>query len=214
MEQSKKTAITKQKILDAAENEFAKFGLAAARVDSIAKNAGVNKQLIYAHFSSKENLYSVILEIVYARLAEYEKKLECTEFSGTDTCREIILDYFDFLVNNPAFVRLMLWENLNNAACVGDVHTNLFEGTQNLLRRGIEKGYVRSDIDVEQTAMSFNLFCFSAFSNIHTVSKLLKKDLNTKEELKKRAEHIADVLSEYTVRITPDTQKGRMYKHD
>jgi len=199
MEQSKKTAITKQKILDAAEIEFSKFGLAAARVDSIAKNAGVNKQLIYAHFTSKENLYSVILDIVYSRLAEYENKLLATDFSGMNTCREIILDYFDFLVNNPSFVRLMLWENLNNADCVGDVNVNLFSGTQNLLLQGIEKGFVRKDIDVEQTAMSFNLFCFSAFSNVYTVSKLLKKDLNTTEELKKRANHIADVLTKYTL---------------
>ena len=94
----------------------------------------------------------------------------------------------------------MLWENLNNAQCVGDIRTNLFSGTRNILYKGIEKGVIRNDIDVEQTAMSFNLFCFSAFSNIHTISKLMKKDLNTKEELKKRARHIADVLSHYTIK--------------
>ena len=200
MEQSKKTAITKKKILKAAEEEFASFGLNAARVDSIAKNAGVNKQLIYAHFTNKENLYSVILEKVYARLGEYEQNLVYSEFEGEETVKKIVLDYFDFLLENPNFVRLMLWENLNNAKCVGDVRTNLFTGTRNLLCKGIEKGIIRSDIDIEQTAMSFNLFCFSAFSNVHTISKLLKKDLYTKEELRKRAEHIADILTDYTIK--------------
>ncbi len=200
MEQSKKSAITRKKILKAAEEEFSANGLSAARVDSIAHRAGVNKQLIYAHFSSKENLYSVILESVYARLGEYEKNLVYEEFKGEDTVRKIILDYFDFLLSNPSFVRLMLWENLNNAQCVGDVRANLFSGTRNILCKGIEKGVIREDLDVEQTAMSFNLFCFSAFSNIHTISKLLKKDLNTKEELHKRAHHIADVLTHYTIK--------------
>ena len=200
MEQSKKTAITKKKILKAAEEEFASFGLNAARVDSIAKNAGVNKQLIYAHFTNKENLYSVILEKVYGRLGEYEQNLVYSEFEGEETVKKIVLDYFDFLLENPNFVRLMLWENLNNAKCVGDVRTNLFTGTRNLLCKGIEKGIIRSDIDIEQTAMSFNLFCFSAFSNVHTISKLLKKDLYTKEELRKRAEHIADILTDYTIK--------------
>jgi len=200
MEQSKKSALTKEKILKAAEDEFSLNGLAAARVDSIAKKAGVNKQLIYAHFSSKENLYSVILEIVYARLGEYEKNLVYSDFSGVDTVKKIIIDYFDFLISNPSFVRLMLWENLNNAQCLGDVRTNLFTGTRNLLYKGIEKGVIREDIDVEQTAMSFNLFCFSAFSNVHTISKLLNKDLFTKEELRKRAEHIADVLTHFTIK--------------
>ena len=69
MEQSKKSAITRKKILKAAEEEFSANGLSAARVDSIAHRAGVNKQLIYAHFSSKENLYSVILERL--RLSPY-----------------------------------------------------------------------------------------------------------------------------------------------
>ena len=200
MEQSKKTAITKEKILKAAEEEFSANGLSAARVDTIAQKAGVNKQLIYAHFSSKEKLYSVILEKVYARLSEYEQNLVYTEFKGADTVEKIIIDYFDFLLNNPSFVRLMLWENLNNAQCVGDIRTNLFSGTRNILFKGIEKGVIRDDLDVEQTAMSFNLFCFSAFSNIHTISKLLKKDLNTKEELQKRARHIADVLTHYTIK--------------
>lgn len=200
MEQSKKTAITKKKILKAAEEEFASFGLNAARVDSIAKNAGVNKQLIYAHFVNKENLYSVILEKVYGRLGEYEQNLVYSEFEGEETVKKIVLDYFDFLLENPNFVRLMLWENLNNAKCVGDVRTNLFTGTRNLLCKGIEKGIIRSDIDIEQTAMSFNLFCFSAFSNVHTISKLLKKDLYTKEELRKRAEHIADIFTDYTIK--------------
>lgn len=200
MEQSKKTAITKKKILKAAEEEFSQYGLNAARVDSIAKNAGVNKQLIYAHFVNKENLYSIILERVYARLGEYEQNLVYSEFEGKGTVKKIVLDYFDFLLKNPNFVRLMLWENLNNAKCVGDVRTNLFTGTRNLLCKGIEKGIIRSDIDIEQTAMSFNLFCFSAFSNVHTISKLLKKDLYTKEELRKRAEHIADILADYTIK--------------
>lgn len=202
MEQSKKSALTREKILKAAEEEFSVNGLGAARVDSIAKRAGVNKQLIYAHFTSKENLYSVILEIVYARLGEYEKNLVYSDFKGVDTVKKIIIDYFDFLISNPSFVRLMLWENLNNAKCLGEVRTNLFTGTRNLLCKGIEKGVIRDDIDVEQTAMSFNLFCFSAFSNVHTISKLLKKDLYTKEELLKRAEHIADVLTHFTIKGT------------
>ena len=75
MKQSEKTEITKNKILAAAEIEFAENGLSATKVDDIAKRAGVNKQLIYAHYNSKENLYCTILKVVYGRYAEYEKVL-------------------------------------------------------------------------------------------------------------------------------------------
>ena len=197
MEQSKKSAITRQKILDSAEAEFAQNGLAAARVDAIAKNAGVNKQLIYAHFQSKENLYSVILSEVYIRLSEYEKVLSESSFTGMETIRMIVMEYFKFLMDNPSFVRLMLWENLNGAAYVGDVKISLFAGAEKLLKQGVENGFLRKDLDIEQTAMSLNMFCFSAFSNIHTMSKLLGKDLSIQAELEKRADHIYEVLVKY-----------------
>ncbi len=47
---------TRQKILEAARAEFARHGLAGARVERIARKAKVNKAMLYYHFQSKENL--------------------------------------------------------------------------------------------------------------------------------------------------------------
>ena len=44
-------------ILDAARREFAEHGLAGARVARIARRAGLNKQLIYYYFGSKDGLF-------------------------------------------------------------------------------------------------------------------------------------------------------------
>ena len=197
MKQTVKTEITRRKILEAAESEFSALGLAAARIDSIAKTADVNKQMIYAHFKSKEGLYRAVLERVYMRLSEYQDIIANFDFEGIDTVRKIISEYFSFLINNPSFVRLMLWENLNNAMYVGDIKTTLFSGIENVLRKGIKKGVIRKDLDIEQTIISFNMFCFSAFSNVYTISKLLDKDLSSKEELAKRSIHITEVLLKY-----------------
>ena len=71
----KKSDITRQKILAAAETEFAEVGLYGARVDSIAERAGVNKRMIYAHFGNKEQLYVTVLTMVYNRMAEAEEIL-------------------------------------------------------------------------------------------------------------------------------------------
>ena len=197
MKQTVKTEITRRKILEAAESEFSALGLAAARIDSIAKTADVNKQMIYAHFKSKEGLYRAVLERVYMRLSEYQDIIANFDFEGIDTVRKIISEYFSFLINNPSFVRLMLWENLNNAMYVGDIKTTLFSGIENVLRKGIKKGVIRKDLDIEQTIIAFNMFCFSAFSNVYTISTLLDKDLSSKEELAKRSIHITEVLLKY-----------------
>jgi len=199
MKQSEKTEITKRKILEAAEVEFAENGLAATKVDNIAKRSGVNKQLIYAHYTSKENLYSTILGVVYDHLGEYERVLMESTYDGIETIRTIILQYFDFLKKNQTFVRLVLWENLNNVAHLGNVKTQLFAGVEKIIRDGMDKGMISKELDVEQLAYSFNVFCFSAFSNINTISKLTNKDMSSEYELNKRAEHIADVLTKYVL---------------
>ena len=48
---------TRKKLLTAARREFARSGLAGARVDEIADRAGVNKQLVYHYFGDKDALY-------------------------------------------------------------------------------------------------------------------------------------------------------------
>ena len=197
MEQKKKTALTRQKILDAAETEFNEKGPDAARVDRIARMAGVNKQLLYAHFGSKEGLYTAVLEAVYGRLSLCEETLMETEFDGPDTVRHIILDYFGFLMENPSFVRLVLWENLSGARYIPEMSPRLFRGAEQLLRRGVSRGFLREDLDIEQTVLSLNMFCFSAFSNVHTLSRLLDRDLAAQQEMARRSAHIADVLTAY-----------------
>lgn len=54
--------LTKKKILDSARLEFSQQGLGGARVNMIAKRAGVNKQLIYYYFTDKDGLYREVLK--------------------------------------------------------------------------------------------------------------------------------------------------------
>lgn len=56
------SAATIERIMVAAEAEFAARGLALARVLDIAQAAGVTKQLVYHYFESKEELHRALLE--------------------------------------------------------------------------------------------------------------------------------------------------------
>ena len=47
---------TRKKIIDSAKEEFFEKGYNGARIDSIAKRAGVRKQLIYHYFKGKDDL--------------------------------------------------------------------------------------------------------------------------------------------------------------
>ena len=54
---------SRQRILDAALDVFYEVGFDGARMDAIAKRAGVNQALIYYYFNSKEGLFKELLNI-------------------------------------------------------------------------------------------------------------------------------------------------------
>src|SRR5881409_3737800 len=49
------------RIVVAARDEFAKWGLEGARVEQIARRAGVNKQLLFYYYHSKRGLFQAVL---------------------------------------------------------------------------------------------------------------------------------------------------------
>src|ERR1700704_5465288 len=55
-------------ILRAAAQEFAEHGIAGARIDAIARQAKVNKALLYYYFKDKETLYGAVLDDAFSGL--------------------------------------------------------------------------------------------------------------------------------------------------
>jgi AcrR family transcriptional regulator len=53
-------------ILHAAAQEFAAHGIAGARTDAIARQARVNKALLYYYFKDKETLYGAVLDDAFS----------------------------------------------------------------------------------------------------------------------------------------------------
>lgn len=96
---------TRTRILDAAESEFATFGIAGARVDRIAENAPANKALIYKYFGSKDELF----DTVFARTAV--SFVDAAVFDGAD-----LPGYagraFDLFRRYPNTLRLANWYQL------------------------------------------------------------------------------------------------------
>ena len=62
--------LTRDTILAAATRQFAARGYAGAGVDRIAREAGLNKAMIYYHFGSKAGLYRAILRELFEPAGE------------------------------------------------------------------------------------------------------------------------------------------------
>jgi len=198
----KKSDITKAKILTAAESAFAEKGYYGARVDEIAEMATVNKRMIYAHYENKENLYLAVLDEVYRRMAEEEKSLINRHMDCVEAVNKIIEHYFKFLSLNPSFVKIVMWENLNEAAYFKKSNARFMKTTAMALlgekiRQGMENGVFRKNIDIEETVMTINMMCFSYFSNMYTMAQLMQIDFQEVEEQGKRSAHIKEIIMGY-----------------
>jgi AcrR family transcriptional regulator len=96
---------TKRRILDAALAEFAARGEAGARIDRIAAAAAANKQLIYAYFGSKRELFDAAIE---NQLDQFHESVPFDPARLPD----FAVDVYDFFVAHPELARLGEWHAL------------------------------------------------------------------------------------------------------
>ena len=194
--------ITRQKILAAAEVAFAEKGLYGARIDEIAQSADANKRMIYAYYGSKDLLYIAVLEEVYRRMAVQAKELRDRPMGCEEAVRAIIGHYFRFLRDNPTFVKMVLWENLNEATYFRQSQAQFIKGTvlellREKLKQGVREGIFFAGLDVDETVLSVNMFCFSYFSNQYTMAQIMKVDFQDPMVFQKRCDHVTDLLMTY-----------------
>ncbi|CAL9302866.1 MULTISPECIES: TetR family transcriptional regulator [Streptomyces] len=96
---------TKARIFEAAVAEFARHGIAGARVDRIAAEAKANKQLIYAYYGNKAELFASVLEKKMVDLA-ISVPVDPDDIEGWI---DRLLDYH---AAHPELLRLLFWEGM------------------------------------------------------------------------------------------------------
>ncbi len=195
----KKSDITKEKILQAAEESFAEKGLYGARVDEIAALSTVNKRMIYEYFGNKEKLYTAVLERVYRRLSDSQQALMHQDLDCVDMMRRMIEHFFVFLYDNPTFVKMAHWENLNEAAYLKTSNVKSYQNLsfdlmKKVLRQGIACGAFRRDINVENTILSVHAFVYSYFFNIHTMAYIMNIDAKGRESVHEHCAYLTEMV--------------------
>ncbi len=196
-------------ILDAAEAVFAQHGFAGARVDAIVKASGYNTSLLFQYFGDKLGLYAEVVKRadremtalqvrILAPLLEDESIVEHAH--AFKALLEIIVTaFFDYLVEHPRFVRMLLWEQAENWQTYSQIISQLTQedGDQfgELFRKARSSGLLRSDfVPLIQLSMILQI-CLSYLTFIPVYQMVLpEQDVSSVESRARARKYIVDFV--------------------
>jgi len=145
-------------ILRAARVVFIENGYLAARVQDVAKRAGLSKGAVYFYFDSKRELFDALVD------EEHATTLSFLEHAGADprpASEKLIelgvryLDYFAGLKSPPRFFLLMSEMAIRDEsirARTTEIHQRFVDRVAELIGEGIASGHFR-DVDPVAAAL-------------------------------------------------------------
>ena len=204
------------RILEAAKQEFAAYGLAGARVDRIAAKAGANKRMLYYHVGNKEDLYLAVLEGAYEKIRSEERGLDLEQLDPLEAIKRLIDFTWTYFLRNPEFLALLNSENLARAkhlkrsTKVKSMHSPFVEMIRTVVNRGVESGCFPVAVDPVQLYISIAALSFFYLSNSATLGVIFGRDLLAREAKDERLDHmVALVLAALTGKSSAVFGRGR-----
>jgi AcrR family transcriptional regulator len=99
-------AATRAALLRSASRSICELGMHGASIDLIAARAGYTKGAFYTHFSSKEQLFLVMLEQKFAADLERLKAAMVGVGAATEEARQAAIEFLHYLNRDPEWPRL------------------------------------------------------------------------------------------------------------
>jgi TetR/AcrR family transcriptional regulator len=118
-DKERSAARSREAILDAAEELFAHQGYEGTSLNQVGMQAGVSRGTPGYFFGSKEALYQAVLERCFRRVRDAIRSGRDRALASHEPSEVVlagaVAEYFDFIMANPNFVRLMEREALSGA---------------------------------------------------------------------------------------------------
>lgn len=195
---TKKEASTKEKILLAAEDEFAEQGFAGARTQEIARKAAVNKALIHYYYKDKSSLYQAVMDEMMYDLIRISQDVAKRKLTGKALVEALVSDFFDFAARHPHFAKLTTAGSTMGDAkyletSIKNLFRPLFQRGVEFLEEHMEKKAIRK-VDAPQFLVSALLLTLSYFAMQPMISLLLGKDAASNAALAQRKKSVIDFV--------------------
>lgn len=133
----------------AAREEFRLHGFDGARIDRVSKRSGLNKQLIYYYFGSKQELYEHTLRLAAEAVRIEPSVRRSLSGSPADRLRALLETMFSRVAAAPEIIQALVRDEGETAgsSSAGRLMSDLAEELGREISRGQGLGYYRDDAD-------------------------------------------------------------------
>lgn len=135
----------RERILEVARQAFSRSG-ASTSLDDIAREAGIGPGTLYRHFPTREQLLEAVYRSEMEKLAAAEQRF-ADALPPVEALRAWLLLFVDFIAAKQLIAPAL-------HALVGDPkqvfeasYARIWEAIRALVRRGIDSGDIRDDLD-------------------------------------------------------------------
>jgi len=181
---------TRQNILRAATQVFAKHGFAGGRIEQISKLARSHDRMIYYYFGSKEQLFVEVLESIYTEFNIAENTLELDLDRPVDALTQLVHFTWNYYLTHPEFVTLLISENLQRGKHVGQsggltkISAAALSFLEQILARGQSARLFRDDVNARDVYLMIASLGYFYNSNRFTLSAFLGENLMDPDALR------------------------------
>ena len=137
-------------IIAASMGEFAEFGFERARLDRIAKAAGIAKGTIYLYFESKEVLFEeVVKTYVLSVMEAADADISGVDGTTEELVQKLLARIYDHMVGSNAetIIRILLTEGDRFPELVQRYHDTAISKGLSVLERFLARGIARGEIE-------------------------------------------------------------------
>ncbi len=150
----------RQRIMTAALDIFFEKGFAAARMDDVAKRAGMSKGAVYLYFRSKEAVFEALIDGVAAPILDQVETVAAAQPSALDALDALVALVPHIVRETPVtkFIKIIIAEARAFPALAAGYRARIVDRGLGMLEALVARGAAEGAIEAPDPAMTARLF--------------------------------------------------------
>jgi len=182
IQRHKTTAVRKEQIINAAKKLIIKYGSENLTIRVIANEVGLSEGALYRHFKSKRDILSLLADTIEADLLGDIKVSNIEGESYSKILDSILRGHLSAIkqrqgISFQVIAMCISFGDKKLNKRLSEIISKYIEEIKNLLRRGVESGELRNNLDLDGTALLF----FGMIQSLVNIWALSNYEINLEE---------------------------------